>query len=242
MKKFLVAAATLSLLGVVAPIASAGATAPVSLTGLSAAQVVAVTDAAALAKGSVTRSVIADILGNSVTSLTVSLLRSGIQHGSVKGHKVEAIFVNGVVYVKLDAVEAKAYFGASVTGVANKWISFTKGHTGFATFDQGLTLPGLLKIIAPSGTLSVTGPTSIDGQSVLAVSGNLYGATSSIQGTQTLYVSTTAPFLPVSVVVLSALSGSNKPFETISFKNWGVQPTITRPAVFTPSWKTKIGA
>ncbi len=241
MKRSLVATVVLGLV-IVAPAVGAGATAPTSLSGLTGAQVVAASEAAALAQGAVTRSVTADILGSSLTSLTVTMLRSGIQFGRIKGHKVEAIYLHGVVYVKLDAVAAKTYFGASVTGVANKWISFTKGHTGFAIFDQGLTLPGLLKILGPSGTLSVTGPTTFDSQSVLAVSGNLYGATSSIQGTQTLYVSTTAPFLPVGMVVLSALSGSNRPFETVTFKNWGVQADITRPANFTPSWQTKIGA
>jgi hypothetical protein len=240
MKKSLVAIAILSLIGVV-PVATGAQGAPTSLTDLTGAQIMAIATKAAVGEGTVTRTVIANLLGTGVKSKTTSTLRSGIQTGTVRGHKLDVVYLNGVVYVKLDAALLKSEFGQSLPSLANKWISFTKGHNYFTQFSAGLTLPSLVTILTPAGALSVSTPVTIDGQQTVAVSGDVSGTTSSTQGSQTVYVSTTPPFLPVRVVVLSALSGSTKPAEDIVFKNWGVPVTITRPSSYIASWKTKLG-
>ena len=239
MKRSLIAVTVFALAAV--PLASVAGATPTSLSGLSGAQIVQVTTKAALAQHAMTRKVSADFLGVTLNSTVTTTLSGGVAFGSVQGHKIETVYLNGVAYVRLDKAAAAIYFGSKGAKLANKWISFTKNHTGYADFSQGMTLPAMCKILSPGGALTVTGPSTVDGQQVLAVAGDLTGQASSTQGTATLYVSTVAPFLPVKLVMFSPLTGTSTPLETIVFKNWGLGTTVVRPSVFTPSWKTAIG-
>src|ERR1035438_9432495 len=103
MKKSLTAVAVLSLLGVVATATSAGASAPTSLSGLTASQIIALSVASARTAGSVTRFNSGNVLGVSVKSEFTSTLRSGIGFQSVLGHHVETGFVGAVVSPRSDA-------------------------------------------------------------------------------------------------------------------------------------------
>jgi hypothetical protein len=239
MKRTLATVIAVCLLGLI-PASEASAGVPSTLTGLSGAQIVNVSIKDALATGSCTRTAVENVLGTAVTSTTTSTLRTGRQTGRVKGHTIHVVFVDSVVYAKFDAGFVTSAFGKSIRSIVNKWVAFNSRSKYYATFADGMTLPLLAKILVPAGTLSVLAPTTMNGRSVIGVAGWPYGATSAADGIQTLYVSSSAPYLPVRMEVRSALSGSNKPLVDVSFKNWGARVTITHPTNFVPSYATPI--
>ena len=146
MKKSLVGATLLILVGAV----------PTTLIGLSGAQIVAISAKAAVAQDAVTRTVIANLLGSGIHSKTTSTKIGGIQFATVRGHQIDVVYVNSVAYVKMDAYSIKAVFGLTNAKIDNKWISFTSGHNYFAQFSVGLTLPSLVGVLTPGGTLGVS--------------------------------------------------------------------------------------
>jgi hypothetical protein len=208
------------------------------LSGKTAAQVLAVTVAAAEAQGSAH-------LDNTNTTgpagggtYDVSA-REGEQTvtGGTQGNAV-LLTVPGHAYLKGDAAFLQSSFGfpASVaSSYAGKWISFVPSDPGYQQVVNGDTLPSALVESSPTGVLTLTPIRTIDGQTVEGVSGNLpsdisqAGAT----GSQVLYVSTTAPYLPVEVVTSGSLDGQSGT-TVVTFSRWGESLAIVTPNGATP--------
>jgi hypothetical protein len=101
-----------------------------------------------------------------------------------------------------------------------------------------VTLPSVLQELTPAGPLSAT-TTTVDGKSVIAVAGKDNATVGVPGGTQTLYVSTTPPFLPVEGKVHATSSGITVDL-VIQMKNWGVALNVIAPKVFTSITKTPL--
>lgn len=236
MKKSLTAVAALSVLGVIPALSSASA-APTTLNGLSAQQILSTTLKAANAQKTATSVISTSVLGITLKGVTEAGPSSGIGYLTVNGHKGEIVYLRGVIYFKFDPTIVKFEFNSTSSTVANKWISLTKKSRYFANLAEGDTLPSLLQQLTPAGTLSAT-PTTVNGTSVIALVGKA-NSTVGAAGTQTLYVSTTAPFLPVAGKVHASSSGITLDI-AIQMKNWGVTLNVTRPKVATSITKTAL--
>ncbi len=236
MKKF-VSIGVASFLGVVPLVTGAGASTPTTLTGLSATQVLSVSLKAASTKQSATT--VLSALGNTLHAVITAGPRSGSGSEVLDGHKGEFIYSNGVIYTKFDATMVHFEFGVTDTSVANKWISATKSSKFYYGLSANLTLPSILLLMHPADVLSLTSPTTVNGVAVIGVAGKLSVADFGVGGTSTLYVSTTAPFLPEQLLLVESKSGLTANV-TFTFKNWGVPVSVTAPKNFTPIGKTNL--
>ncbi len=126
----------------------------------------------------------------------------------------------------MPALEALHYGG--------QWLSVSPGDPVYAQIVSGVTLPSALLESTPTGHLTVVRAT-FDGRAVMAVRGGLPkdAAASGAAGTTTLYVSTTAPYLPVAVVEHGTLSGQSGT-TTIRFSAWHEPVTAQAPTGATP--------
>jgi hypothetical protein len=246
MKKYLTVAvaaalttATTSALLLVPAQTIAGASTPTSLTGLDAAQVLNVSLKAASTEHSASVVLTTQVGTNTVRQVITSGPRSGYATEDVVGHKGQYIYVHGVLYVKFDATLLHFMFGVSDNAVANKWISSTKGDKYYANMSEDLTLPSMLQVLHPSGTLALTAPTTINATSVIGVYGGLGGGFGTLQGNETLYVSAVAPYLPVQLVVNYTTAGTHV-ITLVTPKNWGVPVSVDAPTVFTSIKKTSL--
>ncbi len=115
---------------------------------------------------------------------------------------LDAVLVNGTGYLRAGTqfLEQQLSMSAQVaTAHAGQWISFEKGNPGYSAVTQSLT-PGeaIFQFVPDEPDLRVAGATTFQGQSVVAVTGS--PATAPPAGTTatvTMFVSSTAPYLPL---------------------------------------------
>jgi hypothetical protein len=93
---------------------------------------------------------------------------------------------------------------------------------------SGLTIRELITNVSPTGILSFAKPTTIDGKSVVGVSGGLPVWANGAPGTMVLYVSTAAPYLPVAAVV-QGTNSTDKVTGTDHMSDYGKFVTVTAP-------------
>lgn len=238
-KKIITTATAMGLLGTICVTTSASASSPISLAGLNGTQINALAIAQLKAAGSYTMIEVSNEPGLVATSVTSSTMTKGIRHDEINGHFGERRFLNGVAYVKFDTGLAQLYFGKTMKGIANKWISFTRTHKDYSIFSNTMTGSSLAPLLVLRGTLHVSGPQTFESQRVVAVSSLHAGSSSSPSFTETFYVASAAPFLPVALVLSS--STSTKPLVALQFKDWGRPVSVSAPSAATPSWRTAIG-
>jgi hypothetical protein len=238
MKRSLTAVAALSVLGVIPVLSNAGASTPADLAGMSAQQILATTLRAASAQTTAASVVSTTVLGITIKGVTESGPSSGDVFLTINGHRGEIVYAAGVVYARFDPAIVDFEFHSTVTSVANKWISVTKTSRFYSGLAEGVTLPSVLLELTPAGTLSAT-PTTLNGKSVIALVGKDNATLGAPGGTQTLYVSTTAPFLPVEGKVHATTSGITLDL-LIQMKNWGVTFDVAAPKDFTSITKTPL--
>lgn len=239
MKKTLTGA-VLGLLALVPALSGAGASPPASLTGLSPGEILSTSLAAARAKGSATTIGATTVLGVHLRETTTSGLRSGYGYENVNGHEGAVVFLHGVVYAKLDAYLVKLDYGTPDRAVANRWISLTRASKYYTALAEGIAFPSVLQQMHPTGALTTTPVATTDGVATIGVTGGINPALDTASGSETLYVATTAPFLPVEAVVKESQAGVRATI-TLTPKNWGVHVTVVAPRGFTSITKTALG-
>ncbi len=210
-----------------------------SLVGKSASQVVALAMAAATAKGSV-HLVSTDTGSGGPDGSTYDVSRTEgkqTESGGASG-TATLVLVAGVAYVNADATFLQNGFGFpanDASAFAGRWISFQSTDSGYQQIVDGDTLSSALSDSTPSGILTLKGTSVVDGKNVLAVSGGLPvsllgdGAT----GSTVLYVSATAPFLPVKLVEQGSADGQSGT-TTVLFSSWGEDVLALAPTNATP--------
>ena len=171
----------------------------------------------------------------SVTSLAWT---SGIRFDNYNGFTGERIFASGVAYLRFSAGLGKIYFNKKVPQDANKWYSFTAGHPYYTAFSVNMTLESMANDLMMNGKLSLSGPLTYDAKKVVKVSQNIV-VSGSPPEFLSFYIANTAPYLPVAWVWRSHATGTAKPVEEFTFKNWGLPVRVTAPSPVTQSWKFK---
>jgi hypothetical protein len=228
------------VLAVVAVISAACSSSPSSsspFAGKTPAQVLAMAKAAALGKGSM-HWVEHVKLGSSGTVQLVT--DAGMTHGrqAVTGSGGTATFLvvsPHMAYVKGDATSLAAYLQMprpEAAKYAGRWIAVPSSSPAYAGAALGLTVSPLLPRVAPSAPLRFTKPTTIDGKSVVGVSGSFDTpeAAAGWAGTQVLYISTAAPYLPIELTQ-HGTAGNRQPLTDAShMSGYGEPVVVTAPA------------
>ncbi len=152
------------------------------------------------------------------------------------------IFVNKVAYLKGNAAALKRQFGTTTTKAnqfAGKWVSVPSTNADYSQAAAGMTLGQVEGQFEPASPLTSKGISTVDGHSVVGITGSLPATqtkgSSTITGTATLYLLASAPYTPVeftSTEVQSAANSANKDAAkvTVTFTSWGSTFSFGAPA------------
>jgi len=204
--------------------------------GKTPAQVLAMATAAALAKGSV-HVVGDDNIGGFGTAHWVT--DAGATQGKQivtgsAGNCTTLILSAQVAYFRGDATCLENYLqfpGHEATKYAGQWIAVPSSSSDYEGLVAAQTDSSMINVgLTPSEPLRFTKPTTIDGKSVIGISGGLGSYSAPSAGTQVLYISTAAPYLPVAYV-LSGTQSNGKPLTSSGhMSNYGESVVVTEPA------------
>jgi hypothetical protein len=202
--------------------------APAGLASLPAAKIVSEATAAAKAAGWVSGGLTAKagsasmsssgVIGPSVGRETIKIAGSGQATIIVIGrlgyvHGSPAVLKN---FLEIPAADAR---------LARKWVVFRPRDKGYQKVVPGMTLDSFLSEVIPTGSLTKTKRTTIDGQAVIGVRAKAPASANMPPGTtDTLYVAATGKPLPVETV--EAIGTGDV---IVTFTGWGQPGTVKKP-------------
>ncbi len=184
------------------------------------------------------------IAGKSTTIESGATSRSGSAEESITtdGHPVvEAVLVDHDAYLRGAAVflkDALDLSSSTASAYAGKWISFTAGQKGYTAVVSSLSPTQAIEEFVPQEpNFHIGGVTSVAGQGAVAIVGSPGTGSQAVPGTTattTLFVSTTAPYLPISATTEIVDDGSNKSVEQVAsvYGKWNqkLDPVVPKSA------------
>ena len=208
-----------------------------SLQGKTAAQILTASAAAAKKAGSA-HYVLSAVEGTSSQTISGDASQTEGQQTVVQGAQhIQVIYVGGVAYVQGNAsglTSAMGFASTVATNYANKWIAVHSTDSLFKSIVSAVTLAGTLSQLNPTGTLSVTAPSTVAGRQAVGVKGGLPGTPQTgVTGSTTLYVATSDPTVPLKFSG-TADQGSQHVKDAGSFTNWGKVLKLTAPTGAVP--------
>lgn len=232
-----VAAASLVLgLG---PASEAAAATSTTFATESGHQIMSAALADALTMSSCTSTTATKISGQSYSSITNSAKTTGQQTLVIGNAWTVVRVVDGVVYIKENVTAMQEQFGVSDLKAVNHWIAIPRTNSNFARFNTYILLPSMLGEVTPSGALKTTATTTVNHRLVVGVTGKPNIHLGLASGTETVYVSVTAPHVPVEMVASDVVQGQRETF-VINYSNWGTNFRIVKPSPTTPISATKL--
>jgi len=226
------------------PLTRAGAagtsTAP-AFAAQSGRQIIADAMVAAKAMGSVTSSSATTISGQAYSLVTEANLTSGQQTLRVGAAKTIVRVIGEVLYLNDNGSDTaiQAQFGVSDPKYANQWIEVPSTSSYFAHFNAFILLSSLLSEVAPAGALKTNKASLVGTTPVVGVSGKPNIHLGLASGTETVYVSTLAPHVPVELVASDVVQGQHETF-LITFTHWGKRFNVAKPAKSIPISSTNL--
>ena len=219
--------------------AACGASQPASrgtigaLRGKSAAQALKLSLAAARGAGSVKR-VEAESDSGKITTVTgVAGAATGTERFTIAGSQPIVFtlsLIGSTVYMQANEAALGYALGASAAkahAYAGRWISVTSADSGYHRAEANLKISFQLSTMSLSGPIGLGVPTVIRGQSVVGITGTVISRQSNVgKLSATLYVSTTAPFLPVELLMRNQSSSIKV---EISYSSWGKSFKLSAP-------------
>jgi hypothetical protein len=136
-------------------------------------------------------------------------------HAEVFGNKV---YLTG----NAAGLEAEMSLSASVAATyANRWIDVGDSNAAFQALSKSILLTGALNQLHPTGSLTLTAPTTRASQSVIGVRGGLpSGTPATATGSATLYVARDNPTVPIVYDVQQKVNGSTSTYVG-TYSDWG---------------------
>jgi hypothetical protein len=216
---------------------AASAAPPSALSGKTPQQILTIVVAAEKAQGSCLWGENFRWGGWSVHSTTHSGVGKGNQTiaGTLWGNGTVLVVSPKMAYGKGDAKFLETQLSLTAGQAAKhvgQWISIPSSSPSFASFTGGLTLSSVTwgaKLVAP---LRLTKSATVDGKRVVGVSGWAPDFTKG-KVTDTLYVATAAPNLPVELVQHGTANGYTFA-ATDPFLGWGEAVSVTAPSKAIP--------
>lgn len=154
---------------------------------------------------------------------------AGAQSLTGNGGPLQAIYVDGVAYLRAPAKVLEAVLGissATATKEAGKWISVTKSEKGYTSIVNSLKPSSELDSYIPQGHMVIGPEKKIRGIEVEPVTGSAPSKADTVSDLRveaTLYVSTVSPYVPVSGVLISTDIHGRTVSEVVVFTAWGEQ-------------------
>jgi hypothetical protein len=208
--------------------------APAGPASLPAKKILSEATAAAKAAAWVSAGLSAKAGSASIISSGVIGPTAGRETVRVTGDGQATIIVIGRVgYVRGSAAVLSGFLElpAADARLARKWVVFRPGDSGYQQVVPGMTLSSFLSQVMPSGSLTKTARTTIDGQKVIGLRAKAPASANMPAGsTDTVYVAATGKPLPVACVEAASAVQI-----TVTFSQWGRAATVTKPRHFIPA-------
>ncbi|MFY9781959.1 MAG: hypothetical protein WAK12_00300 [Acidimicrobiales bacterium] len=164
---------------------------------------------------------------------------SGEQLISARGATIDLREVDGGVYVYANAQGVKLQYGVTDSTWANRWILVTSHDKAFTAFSAGVLLRSVLEEVPPATIKGSAKSQTVGGQKVVAITGKPNKMIGLSAGKETLYLSATAPYLPVKLVVTDKPPSEVRKL-TFTFSHWGESFVIAKPSGATPISNTNL--
>jgi hypothetical protein len=161
-----------------------------------------------------------------------------IQSGNVP--VLQSVLAAKTVYIRAGASFLQNTFSLPASAAAahaGMWISLDHGDGPYASVVSSLSATSAIQVFVPEEPdLRVGGATKFAGQDVVAIEGSPSGTlTPGTNAVDTLFVSTTSPYLPVAAtLVITSLSGKVLQREASVFGKWNDTIKYTVPKSTTP--------
>jgi hypothetical protein len=158
----------------------------------------------------------------------------GRQHiANPQGVVADVEVTGGHAYFAGNRTALVKYFGfpeSIASTIGSRWVSLSQSDSGYRTVAANVTMQTALTGLGPVGTLTVGPRTTIDGHTVVGVSGRAPGLPAGAKGSETAYVTDTHHPLPV--VIAGAITQSPHPRVSTqtTFSHWGEPLSIPAPA------------
>jgi hypothetical protein len=169
-------------------------------------------------------------LGREYVSAADVAAQEGQQRVTVSpGWQARFLVVSGVAYIAGNQSGLTQYFGfpaAAARKAGSRWVSIPSSNPGYASASRDVLSASVLAYVTPSGRLTETAPTNIDGKAAIGIRGTgpalrPNGAPSAL----TLYVSTKGAPLPLRAV----FDDKQGDRETLTLSAWNEHVALQAP-------------
>jgi hypothetical protein len=150
-----------------------------------------------------------------ITLITNSSITDGDQIQLLDGGVETTRLIGKTLYMIADAKAYAADFGVKKTTLANKWVLVPSTNKNYANISSAILVPSVMQQLVDVDDLKEVGVGTVNGHTALEIRGNA-GAS----GTETVYVSTAAPYLPIAVSATGTEDGE-KVSDQLVFSKWG---------------------
>jgi hypothetical protein len=167
-----------------------------------------------------------------ITLSTDSALTYGDQVQKLGGGVETTRLIGKTLYINADAKAYSADFGVKKPTLANEWVLVPSSNKNYANISSAILVPSVLQQLVDVNHLKEVGVGSVNGQTALKIRGDA-GAS----GTETVYVSTAAPYLPIAVAAVGTEDGE-KVSDQLVFSKWGEKFKVAKPSKFVVATNT----
>jgi hypothetical protein len=165
-----------------------------------------------------------------LTLSTDSALKYGDQVQSLDGGTETTRLIGKKLYMYANARAYEEDFGVKKPTLANEWVQVPSTNKNYGNIADAILVPSVMQQLVDVGSLKEAGESTVDGKTALAL------RNTGSSGTETVYVSTSAPYLPIAVVA-DATEDGRKITNDLVFSKWGEKFTVKTPSKYVVATK-----
>jgi hypothetical protein len=165
-----------------------------------------------------------------LTLSTDSALKYGDQVQSLDGGTETTRLIGKKLYMYANARAYEEDFGVKKPTLANEWVQVPSTNKNYGNIADAILVPSVMQQLVDVGSLKEAGESTVDGKTALAL------RNTGSSGTETVYVSTSAPYLPIAVVA-DATEDGRKITNDLVFSKWGEKFTVKAPSRYVVATK-----
>ncbi len=235
MQKVLSVIATVTLACLMTGEVANAATSPstADFASMSPAQIVTLSLANAQRAGSCTNVSQGTAVGYTFGSTTTSGNAAAQQLTHFNASTGRVLLIGDHLFVKESAALLSLQFRKADPKWANKWLSIPRGNSAYVPLASGLLFSAMMSQVRPSGALHKSKLGTLNGVAVIAVAGDANATLGLSKGVETLFVATTAPYLPVELLAGGRSQGVPTSLK-VTFSHWGRRVSYSAPTDATP--------
>jgi hypothetical protein len=197
-----------------------------------AAQILQISVSSMKTEGSFHYDSTSSIAGKVALSLsTDSSLTYGTQTQKLDGGTETTRLIGTTLYMYANAKAYAQDFDVAKTTLANKWVLVPSTNKNYGNIADAILVKSVMQQLLDIGSVKDVGTASFDGHTALELRGNA-GAS----GNETIYVSTTAPYLPIGLSAEATEEG-HKILNELVFSKWGEKFSVKVPSTYVVATK-----